>query len=375
MAADPIPVIQVTGTHRQVGQQIGEEMRLTLERMLLRMRDGLPPGVEWRDMLLKGRLSLAHSRAAYPDFVDEIEGVAEGAGLPFEELFLLVCEELWEPAAWHISVSMVPAVPAVPMMPRGCTDLIARGPATVGGATLLAHNNDLSPEAEEDLVILKVRAGDAPEFLGVSVGGLAYSAGFNAAGISMTGNAVSCSDIRPGVPRLLIARAILEARRLGEAMDACLLPLRASNYNNIIADLNGEVYSMEGSATDCEPIYIEDNVMAHANHYISWPMRRFEAHRNHIGGSIIRHNRAMRLLRENYGRLSPELFQKLLADHADYPASICKHDGGSVTVFSIIINLNELRAWIGRGAPCQTTYVEHSLDPWDPPADWSVEAV
>jgi isopenicillin-N N-acyltransferase-like protein len=364
MSADPIPVIQVQGTHREVGQQIGVKMRPVLERMLQRSLKGLPPGVEWKDMRLKGRLCLAHSRDDYPRFVEEIEGVAEGSGLPFEELFLQVCEELWEPAAWHVSVSMVPSIPPAPVEPRGCTDFAARGRATVDGSTLLAHNNDLSPEAEQDLVILKVQAGDEPEFLGVSAGGLAYSAGFNAAGISMTGNAVSCSDIRPGVPRLLIARAILAARRLGEAMDACLLPLRASNYNNIIAEPNGEIYSMEGSATDCEPIYIRDNIMAHANHYASFPMRKFEANRNYIGGSIIRHNRALRLLRENYGRLSPEVFQRLLADHADYPASICKHDGGSVTVFSIIINLSELCAWIGRGFPCQTTYFEHRLEPW-----------
>jgi isopenicillin-N N-acyltransferase-like protein len=365
MATDPIPVIKVAGTHREVGQQIGEKMRSTLERMLRRMHDSLPPGVEWRDMLLKGHLCLTHSRAAYPQFVEEIEGVAEGAALPFEELFLLVCEELWEPSAWHVSISMVPA--AIPPVHRGCTDFAARGPATADGSTLLAHTNDLDPDTEQDLVILKVQAGDEPEFLGVSAGGLAYSAGFNAAGISMTGNAVSCSDIRPGVPRLLIARAILAAQRLGDAMNACLLPLRASNYNNVIADPNGEVYSMEGSATDCEPIYIDENIMVHANHYVSPPMRRFEANRNYIGGSIIRHNRAMRLLRENYGRLSPELFQKLLADHADYPDSICKHDGSAVTVFSIIINLNELRAWIGRGVPCQTTYFEHTLDPWSAP--------
>jgi isopenicillin-N N-acyltransferase-like protein len=159
-------------------------------------------------------------------------------------------------------------------------------------------------------------------------------------------------------------RAILAARRLGEAMDACLLPQRASSYNNIIADANGEVYSMEGSATDCEPIYIEDDILAHANHYVSLPMRRFEADRNDIGGSIIRHNRAMRLLRENFGRLSPELFQQLLADHVNYPASICKHAEEEMTVFSIIINLSELRAWIGRGFPCQTTYVAHTLTPW-----------
>ncbi len=361
MVVDPIPVIKVKGTHRQVGQKIGERMKPQLQRMLARMREDLPPDVAWREMLQKGRLCLAHSRTVYPHFVEELEGIAEGAELPFEEVFLAICEELWEAAAWRGRVLG---------SPKGCTDFAARGRATVNSSTLLAHTNDLGPEAEEDLVILKVQAGDEPQFLGVSVGGLGISAGFNAAGIGLTGNEVSGNDIRPGVPRLLIVRAILAARRLGEAMDACLLPQRASNYNNIIADANGEIYSMEGSATDCEPIYIEGDILAHANHYVSPPMRRFEADRNTIGGSVIRHNRALRLLGENYGQLSPELFQKLLADHANYPASICKHAGESVTVFSIIIDLNELRAWIGRGRPCQTTYSEHTLDPWSPPKDW-----
>ena len=361
MATDPIPVIEVHGTHRQVGRQIGERMRPQLQRMVARMRDELPAGVSWDAMVQKGRLCLAHSRAVYPQFVQELEGIAEGADLPFDEVFLEMCEELWEAAAWGAGG---------PARPRGCTDFAARGRATVDGATLLAHTNDLTAEAEQGLVILKVQAGDEPEFLGVSVGGLGYSAGFNAAGISMTGNAVSCNDIRPGVPRLLIVRAILAARRLGEAMDACLLPQRASNYNNVIADAYGEIYSMEGSATDCESIYIEGDVMAHANHYASLPMRRFEADRNDIGGSVIRHNRAMRLLRENFGQLSPALFQDLLADHENYPSSICKHAGESVTVFSIIIELEDRRAWIGRGRPCQATYVAHTLDPWIPPDDW-----
>ena len=354
MATNPIPMIEVRGTHRQVGQQIGEQMRPTLQRMLERMREGLPANVSWDDVLVQGQSYLAHSRTVYPQYIEELEGIAEGAGLPFEEVFLGVCEELWEPVVWR----------------GGCTDFAARGRATADGSTLLAHTNDLAPEVEDDLVILKVRAGDEPEFLGVSVGGLGYSAGFNAAGISMTGNEVSCNDIRPGVPRLLIVRAILAARRLEEAMDACLLPQRASNYNNVIGDANGEVYSMEGAATDCEPIYIEEDILAHANHYVSLPMRRFEADRNDISGSTIRHNRALRLLRENYGHLSPALFQRLLTDHVNYPASICKHGLESVTVFSIILNLNELRAWIGRGRPCQTTYFEHILEPWTPSDGW-----
>jgi isopenicillin-N N-acyltransferase-like protein len=321
------------------------------------LQEALPVGVSWEGMMEKTRLCLVHSRNVYPQYVEELQGIAEAAAVPFESVFLSICEELWEKGMWRGRI-------------KGCTDMAARGRATVNGATLLAHTDDLGPESEDDLVILKVQAGDEPQFLGVSVGGIGYSAGFNAAGISMTGNEVTSNDVRPGVPRLLLVRAILAARRLGEAMDACLLPQRASNYNNIIGDAWGEVYSMEGSATDCEPIYIQEDILAHANHYISAPMRRFEDDRNDIGGSTIRHYRALRLLRENFGALSPELFQRLLADHANYPASICKHAGESVTAFSIIIDLNALKAWIGRGRPCETRYLEYRLDPWVAPADW-----
>lgn len=342
MAETAIRMLEVSGTHRQVGQQIGEGCRLSLRQIVAQM--GEEPGVSWEARREKAALFLHAARAVYPQYVEELEGIAEGAALPFLDVFAASCEELWEHALW-----------------RGCTDFAARGPATVDGSTLLAHTNDLDAAMEEHLVILKVRAGDEPEFLAVSPGGLGLSVGFNAAGIALTGNEVTANDVRPGVPRTMVVRAILAARRLGEALDACLLPQRASSYNNIVADANGEVYSMEGSATDCEPIYIEENILAHANHYVSPSMRRFEAAPGEMGDSIVRHNRAMRLLRENYGRLSVERFQELLADHANYPVSICKHGNESVTVFSIIIELNCLRAWIGRGRPCQTTCFSYSL--------------
>ncbi len=372
MSAEPIAVLCVQGTHYEVGQQIGEALRPQLQQRFAELRQDLLPGVSWDDMLRQGQLYLDHSRAAFPHLVDELKGLATGAALPFEEMFLGVCEELWEAAAWNgrsASTSQDKVGEGLERK-KGCTDMAARGKATRDGSTLLAHTNDLPPKAEQDLLILQVQASDEPEFLGVSPGGLAYSAGFNAAGIALTGNEVSCNDIRPGVPRLLIVRAILAARRLEEALDACLHPQRASSYNNIIADANGEVYSMEGSATDCEPIYIHGDILAHANHYITPAMRRFEADPSDIGGSVIRHNRAWRLLKENYGRLCPELMQRLLADHVNYPGSICKHGLTTATVFSLIINPSERRAWIGRGRPCQTTYREYSLTPWVPPDEW-----
>jgi isopenicillin-N N-acyltransferase-like protein len=348
MKPNAIPVIEARGTYRQVGYQIGEQCKLQIKSMLSLLRDDLPAGIGWDEMLEQSSRYLQHSRAVYAQYVEELEGIAEGAKVPFEEIFLSMCEELWEAAAWK----------------KGCSDLAARGPATLDGSTVIAHTNDLLQEAQGNLVILKVQAGDEPEFLGVSSGGVGISAGFNAAGLSLTGNQLDNNDIRPGVPRLLVVRAILASRFLSEAMDHCLLPQRASSYNNVIADANGEVYSMEGSATDCEPIYIEEHILAHTNHYLNPAMRRFEADRNTISNSVTRYNRAMRLLRQHYGQLTPELFQELLADHVGYPTSICKHGLESVTVFSIIIQLEQLRAWIGRGRACQAQYFEYQLKPY-----------
>lgn len=342
-----IPMVEARGTHRAVGQQIGQACQAGIRSTLAGLRDDLPAGVAWEQMLAQSRSYLEFSRKIYPQYVDELEGIAEGAGVPFENVFLSMCEELWESTAW-----------------RGCTDMAARGRATKDNSTLIAHTNDLLPRAEEHLVLLKIQVEDEPEFLGISSGGIAISAGFNAAGISLTGNQLDNNDIRPGVPRLLVVRAILASRHLSEAMDHCLLPQRASSYNNVLADTSGEVYCMEGSATDCEPIYIEEDVLAHTNHYLSPAMRHFEADRNSIGNSVLRYNRAMRLLRENYGQLTPELFRKLLGDHAGYPASICKHGTETVTVFSIIIQLENLRAWIGRGRACEADYVEYQLEPY-----------
>lgn len=351
----PISVIEARGDHCEVGRQIGEQCRSQIQAMLARLQEGLPSGIKWSDMLYQCKLFLAHSQAVYPQYVNELEGIAEGANASFDQIFLSMCEELWETAAWRD-----PTLRA----PRGCTDMAARGRATLDGSTLVAHTNDLMPESEADLVILKIQAGDEPAFIGVSAGGVGISAGFNAAGISLTGNQLDQNDIRPGVPRLLMVRALMASRHLSEAIDHCLLPQRASSYNNVIADASGEVYSMEGSATDCEPLYIEEDILAHANHYLSPAMRRFEADRNDLGNSLLRYNRAMRLLRENFGKHSPELFQQLLADHAGYPTSICKHGLTTVTVFSMVVQVEQRRAWIGRGKPCQTEFFKYQLEPY-----------
>lgn len=200
-----------------------------------------------------------------------------------------------------------------------------------------------------------------PEIIAVGYGGLGISVGYNSAGISLTGNQVNSNDMRVGVPRMLLVRKILAARRIGEAIDAAVLKHRASNYNQVITDDNGEIYSIEGSATDYEPIYATDGYLVHTNHYVSPWMRRFEFDPNRITCSLVRYNRGRRLLKNNLGKITVEKLKEFLSDHVNYPDSICRHGERIKTTFSIILNLNTLTMWLARGNPCEVKYNEYNF--------------
>jgi len=195
----------------------------------------------------------------------------------------------------------------------------------------------------------------------VGYGGLGISVGYNSAGISLTGNQVDSNDMRVGVPRLLLVRKILAAKTLGEAIDAALLKERASNYNQVITDASGEIYSIEGSATDYAPLYSTDGYLVHTNHYVAPWMRKFEFDPNGITSSIVRYNRGTRLLGKNLGRITVDKMKEFLSDHVNYPGSICRHGKGVKTTFSVIINLTTQTMLLARGNPCEVKYREYNF--------------
>src|SRR5258708_7583373 len=137
MTNNSIPVIEARGTYREVGKQIGEQGKAQIQSMLTYLRDNVPTGLMWAQVLGHSQDYLAPSRAVYPQYVEELEGIAEGAEVSFADIFVSMCEELWEAPALH-----------------GCTDMAARGHATLDGTTLIAHTNDLSAASESRLLIL-----------------------------------------------------------------------------------------------------------------------------------------------------------------------------------------------------------------------------
>jgi isopenicillin-N N-acyltransferase-like protein len=338
----PVPVIHVKGSHYEVGYQIGTQLKDDILQGVAEMKKS----PDWMKVRAEAELFLAYTKKYLPEYVVEIKGTADAVGLEIEDIFPSLCEEIYDENY---------------RFGRGCSDLIASNDVTADGSVLAGHNNDSSPDAQDSIAIVHYQVDGEPEIVTVGFGGLGISVGYNSAGISLTGNEVDSNDMRAGVPRLLLVRKILAAKTLGEAIDAAILKERASNYNQIIADASGEIYSIEGSATDYAPLYSTDGYLVHTNHYVAPWMRKFEVDPHDITSSIVRYNRGTRLLKKNLGRITVDKMKEFLSDHVNYPGSICKHTESLKTIFSVIINLTTQTMYLAIGNPCEAEYKEYNF--------------
>ena len=348
-----LPLIESSGKPYEFGKTIGRKCasRAIAYRKSIAAAIEHSTGMKWPRAVEQARLYLPYAEDFYPYYVDEIRGYSEGAKMPFEEAFALTCHELLSSSGF-----------------RGCTDIAVNMDVTAEGNVIAAHNEDWSTDAAGTVVFLHGKPSKKPAFLATCYAGLFPSCGMNSSGISSTGNALDPNDVRIGIPKIFPAKKVLEARRIGDALSAAMPADRASSYNNIVSDKNGEIYSLEGSATDCAWLYAAGGYLVHTNHYISTKMRRFESSPNDIGCSIFRLNRAQRLLEEQLGAVTVESLKTILSDHVNKPCSVCRHSDPRVhpldvseTIFSVIYDLTKLEAHVLKGKPCSAEYARFSL--------------
>jgi isopenicillin-N N-acyltransferase-like protein len=349
---DPFPVVKAEGSHYDIGFQVGTKCKEIVNASLDEFRKRIEKRISWQKALAEAKKYLPYSEDFCPELVEEVRGCADGAQVKFEEYFALYCSDS---ISWHMLSPM-----------QACTDFAVCGELTANGSVLVAHNNDST--GEEFTFLLDAKPNNKPRFFAIVHGGVFPTSGFNSAGISITGNHLTPTDIRVGVPLGFTVRKVLSAESIGKAIEYALPLERASSYNQVVADSNGEIYSLEGSATDFEPIYAVDGYIVHTNHYVTEKMKKYEQNVHKVFHSIVRYNRAFRLLKKEMGNLTVDYFKKILSDHVSYPYSICRHKSkeGSImgeveTIYSMIIDLSHLTLWLCRGNPCEGEYKTYQL--------------
>ncbi|MEX1172188.1 MAG: C45 family peptidase [Chloroflexota bacterium] len=351
----PIPRLMVSGSHREVGRQVGEGTADVLRRAV-DFGAELPAGRSRDEQLALAARYRDVTLAATPWLVEEIDGAAEGAGVDALALFAASIEEIW---------SVRPSMATEGVVVDGrCSDIVAGPPTTADGHTWVAHTNDLGPASRDSVVAIEWRVPGEPEVFSLGIGPW-ISVGWNSAGLSLTGNELSPNDERVGVPRLLMVREQLTSRSMDEAVAMALRPDRSSSYNTVFAWADGRVVDVEGSATDAELEGLEGRgTYAHTNHYACQRMRPFEGDPVYAKRSAVRLERALALLEAAApGSIDAVWLRAALADHATDP-SICRHpeqDSQVATAFWCIADVTAGEIRYGLGNPCEPGEERYSL--------------
>ncbi len=345
-----LPFIRIKGSHKEIGLAIGREMAAAVRGQIQAYSSLMPAaeevGLTWSQAVLQARKYLPFAEEFFPQYVQEMRGIAEGAGVDFDDVNTLNSLEAVTSDALHLK----------------CTSLAAGPEVTESGSgVFVAHNEDWMPEDLPFVYVIHAEPEDEPAFLGVAYGALLPNLGFNAAGLAHVADSVYPNDVRLGIPRIIVTRAVLGARSLGQAMRAALHKRRAAGYNHLIVDRNGEMYNLEVSATMFDALYAEEHWTAHTNHYLSPIMRALEEAPEQLINSRVRLNRARHLLQARLGKLTVADFETILSDHVNHPSGICGHNTAcaspfecSVTIASLIIDMAARTLWVCWGNPCQS---------------------
>ncbi|MGN6379705.1 MAG: C45 family autoproteolytic acyltransferase/hydrolase [Gaiellales bacterium] len=328
MTPAEIPVVRVEGDHRAVGRAVGEATAAAVQRAVA--------GLDAERVAAAEPYRAATAREL-PWLVEELDAVAAGAEAHPLAVFAASIEEL---------------EPAVMTAVGRCSDLVAGPPATADGHLRVAHNNDLSPQSERDLVAIEWRLPGDPTVFTIGIGPW-ISVGFNSAGLALTGNELTPNDNRVGIPRLLQVRDILRRRTLDDAVRAALHPRRASSYANLLSHRDDGVVCVEGSATDAELLRPSTGgTLSHTNHYVSPHMQRYEGDPAYARRSAVRYRRALQWLAG--GQITSEHLRSALCDHRDAPDSLCRHGAETKTVFWCMADVTTGEIAYGRGNPCDS---------------------
>ena len=354
----PPPLVRVSGTHRQIGQQIGENCAEQVRHSIVNARNTIDQTyrtleLSWEGAKIQARKYVPFAQERYPQYVDELMGMSEGAGVHFDDLAVVNAMEAVTMDALHLTK---------------CTSFAVNDERTADGHVLVAHNEDWLPDDEQDVYVVHASPDDEAPFLAMTYGGLLPNIGFNAHGIAQCCDSVYPTDSRIGIPRVIVSRAVLSARNLADAVRFAMIPQRAAGYNHLLVHESGELYSVEVSARRFGILYGENGFIVHTNHYLEEKMQQIEDEPDELIGTRLRYFRALRLLRHSTAHTIKTL-QAIQRDHLNFPNSICNHCIGDIdpldrekTINALIIDLTTRAMHIAWGNPCESLYHTYYLE-------------
>jgi isopenicillin-N N-acyltransferase-like protein len=377
------PRVVVAGTPRELGVQYGRAARARIERSIAAYTDVFQfwAKMDWAEARRKAQAYVPAIRAYDEGCVLQLEGMAEGAGLEFEDLLTLNLrsEVMFGGTLQDATGARRPEGEGPPASthrtPGECTSVVALPDATADGHTLLAQNWDWLVHTRDTTIVLEARPDGAPAYVTVVEAGLLAKTGMNANGIGVATNTM-ISDLdagEPGVPYHVILRALLASETTTDALSRLYRAARCSSANYLFA--SGDGLAVDAECLPGGPLNVltdppKDGLLVHANHFVSPRFTAGDVGLPTMPDSLFRLSRLTSLLKPGDGPLSRPRLEAAFADHAGHPFGVCTHEDTRAvvvdqyaTIASLVMDLTERRMWLASGTPCSAPYTELEV-PW-----------
>ena len=173
----PYITVQVSGSHRDIGRAVGEAARTQIRSAVEWYAANFPDmaDMQFAEAELRVEGYLHYARKHLPQYVDELEGMAEGAGLSLEKIAVPNCGEEFtcRVEGRRPDASTLDASPA-------CTAVVLAGP----GRRIVGHNMDWYAVDLDKNVLFDVTGPSGVRF--ISLCGVPYlpALGMNSAGLT-----------------------------------------------------------------------------------------------------------------------------------------------------------------------------------------------
>ncbi len=315
------PIIDVSGNYYDIGYQIASNFKENILAVLEQQK-------EWADNLKaiiatgEGRLYsnklLEATKARFPEYVEEIRGMAEGCGLEFDFM-------------WAMSIKS--ELKVFEMENPGCSTVYYKD----NERNWLFHNEDGDMAYGGQMFLARVAPPTGVNFITLVYPGLIMGVGpsFNEAGIVQTTNYIGTTKSFPGIPRYFIGRAILESENLFEAIQLATTKSRAFPWHHNLASMKEKKYvSVETLPNGKVGIQVPDKMpYIHTNHLIigNTSDYEFEDVQYKQVSSVSRY---MALLKEGMTQdksiINPNTVLKALSSRENAPYSPCRIPEGNV---------------------------------------------
>lgn len=341
--------ITVTGTPYEQGLQQGTRFCSIIRENINNIRTSLETeslNMEKYQEMTERNAEFLKSR--YPDQWEEMKGIADGAGTPFEDILMI----------------NVPTYFMKNSFSQDCSMLLARGNATMDGLTYLIKNRDMEMTVHQ--VSVEYKYPDGSSIIEVNGAGIiTYPAiGLNSAGLTITSTGfwspkteIVMEDIDKCHIFVNLHHLLQSCRSTGEVLKALDTYPRMNGLNIIAADRESAVLietTRDGYL--CEWVD-ESGILYRTNHFCLGDHVEQNPERESYLSTYLRYERIGAMLSERAGKLRFQDFIRIMSDHTNSPLNaICRHSNpqaGTETVSCSITVLEDGELYTTPGNPCE----------------------